>query len=435
MIDVYTWGEIRNTVAQFHPELVKRIDHISPSDSYKIYKVRYPFGATILDNSVLHVPLPTGEVVSIDDPRVDKQIRHDLFRARIIPWGIVLNRSIELYQIIGSRIVPFMKMESGHIFGIAVLKRDQTAHYIKLLWNISAGGHSIQVLPKISCQRYFDKVKQHYQLSCEMPKDPSEHWQMIKELANHSAFPEPWYVEVLFFTEDWTEKLSDIAWSPLSDYLFRLLSNQFMHVRLANVYNNELSNALKNYRLKANPYLLDIAEHLYHMAFFKTYPGLAFAKDSNALPLQGLQTVLNDIYRLEYTPTILCLEYFNGKDNNTLYYSLQFSTLLTNTPNSTASLSKRSTLIELKTLMDRTYSKVYRYFKDEATFAKAINQNVTFDFLHTHPSLDGLLLVDDIEKQDSTIINEVKKFGKPFAKTSPFLRGCVRLMPQILDKK
>lgn len=426
MIETLHWDEARKYVLDARPDFAKEIDLVCPSDDLKIYKISYPFGATILDGGVLYVPLHKGGgVVPIYDKRVNKTVRNDLFSAKTIPVGLLLNHSLELYQIICNRVIPYSIMKTGKIFGLSVMKRDSTDEYVRRIWNMTAGVRSVYVLPKISILRSFERVSTMYSLSCKVPNSLSEQWPFIYELTNKDNFPEAWKVDILFFSESWLRRLRNGSWPSLKLYFYDQYYNDNTSTRIRSVFEPIFTNALAQCNLKPNPYIIQTVKHLYEI-MFGNFPAYKFASDSTSLPLQGLQQVLNDVYRINYAPSILNLDYFNrNESDSSFYYSLGFPTGANEMPKTIHDRGKLFDLQEIRNVVGRTWEKMRQHDSD-TKIIQEIDRSVQLDYFHKNKA-KGLQPTDKIATFEPVVRKETKQFDRPFCTTSPFIRGCIRI--------
>ncbi len=429
-IEKLTWKQARDDVVKANPQLANEIDKIDPGNDFLLIKARYPFGATILDKGVLHLPTDNQQLLSIDNPDLDPEIRESLTYAQTMPMGVVLNNSIELFLLEGRRVVPFSLMRTGKIFALwTVLEIMQSAH-LGHIWSITAGARSLIMLPKISDVTYYKKLKREFNLFSSVPKDFLDEWEVFKELAQCATFPEPWSVEVLFFSGKWLENQKDPKWRLLRSYLMETAWHETAYLRNQVVLDFAFSCALEAKNLKPNPYLTDTVKHLYSIGT-GTYPAFIVAHDESAGPIRALQTVFNNIYSLKYSPTMLHPGYFSAEDpQRPCYYSLAVPTLVVFSPKSKKITSKLEDLREIKHVMNG----ISTYLLEDKL--KLVNTPIykwakNIDYSYFHSEMDSRELIlnsSEITMGDSMLVSELKKYPeKSFCASSPFLRGCIRI--------
>ncbi len=169
-MQVLTWQDVREDVLKVNPGLVEYVDEINPSKSFRIYKVRYPFGSYILKTGMLQLVNDKGKVVNALDDSISKQIQSDLIYTPNMPIGVVLNRTIELYWKLDNNIITYNLMRPGRIFSLyaSLLKPGESAHD-GMMWNITAGVRSLMLLPKISDASGFKRLKKEFNLTAPRP--------------------------------------------------------------------------------------------------------------------------------------------------------------------------------------------------------------------------------------------------------------------------
>ncbi len=429
-LEKLTWKEARADVARANPNLAREIDKLDPGDEYLIFKARYPFGSKILDKGVLHLPGKNQQLLSIDNPDLDPVVKSALSYAQTMPMGVVLNNSIELHLMESNRAVTFSLMRTGKIFALwTVLEISQSAH-LGHVWNITAGARSLMMLPKISDITFYKKLKREFDLFSSMPKEFLDQWEIFKELSQSPLFPEPWSVEVLFFSGKWLENRTDPNWQLFRQFLMETAWHETAYLRNQVMVDFAFSCALEAKNLKPNPYLTDTVKHLYSMGI-GAYPGFVVAKDSIAAPIRGLQAIFTDTYNLRYSPTMIQPGYISSTSTEEpCYYSLAVPGLMVFSPKSRKFNSKLEDLREIRHIMHGVSS----YLLEDKL--KLMNtpiykwaKNVEYGYFHSEAdSKESIRNAGEIEKRDSALKDELQKYPrKPFCATSPFLRGCIRI--------
>ena len=430
MVEKLTWKQARKAVMAVNPELAREIDKLDPGDDYLLIKARYPFGCNILDKGVLHIPTQDGQVCRISDSNVDPKIKGELAYAKTMPIGVVLNRVIELYLTVYDRIIPFSMMAQGKIFALwSALEISESAH-LGRVWSIMAGARSLIMLPKISDVQFYKKVKREFGLRSQAPHNLLDQWNVFSELAQHPEFPDPWFVELLFFTEKWMQNHKDEKWKLFQHFLMKTSWHETAYLRNQVVTDFAFSCALAEKNLKPNPYLTDTVKHLYSIGI-GAYPGFVMAEDNLAAPVSSFQEIFSTVYNLRYFPTMVHGGYFSASDpKKPCYYSLEFPTLMTFSPKSRQNSSKREDLREIAHLM--TGIKAY-LLEDKLGLANTPIEKwakrTNYHYFHTEPDeREAILDSSKIVGEDKTLEGEHKKYNdKAFCASSPFLRGCVRI--------
>lgn len=430
-IQILTWKQVRKDVQQLNPELTKLIDELEPTDEYVIYKLKCPWGKHLLHEGILYLPNSEGVWVKVDDPSIDPKIADDLLYNITMPLGMVMKNSIELYIDVLDRVIPFVFMPEGKLFGLWVsLHQDKsTSNHTGKISNIVSGSRSALFLPKISDAAAFKKLKKIFGLQCRVPETLIDQWNLLCELSRHQEFPQQWDTEVIYFSKKWLEPRDDVAWKLFKNHLLESAWEGSSYLRNQVIFDLAFSCALEEKNLKPNPYLTDTVKHLFAIGQ-NIYPGYEVAVDNSALPLDAFQKIFDEIYGLRYKPTMLIPGYLNEDPLASIYYSLEVPTLMAFSPRSRKVTNKFEELREIKDIMQRTidYLREDQLRLKQTPLHRLINE-VSFEYYHTDEDhYNETLQTIELPKVDQKIILENQKFGnKEFCDTSPFLRGCIRL--------
>ncbi|HLX54593.1 MAG TPA: hypothetical protein VKR58_11660, partial [Aquella sp.] len=312
-LKIMTWKQVRKEVKSVDPQFASIIDDLNLNDEYKIYKAEYPWGQHIFKNGILHLQNNHGKWVRLDDPSIDPSIAEDLSYNLGMPLGMVLKNSIELYTEALGRIIPFVFMPQGMIFGLWVsLSLDKySTNFTGRTSNIVAGSRSAMLLPKISDAIAFKRLKKAFGLQCKMPETLTDQWPVFAELARHQEFPEKWTASVIYFSKKWLELKNDISWKVFRCYLLDTAWIKTSYLRNQIVSDLALSCALEERNLKPNPYVTDTIKHLFTI-WQDGYPAYEIATDNLVMPLAALQDIFVNVYGLKYQPTFLVPGYLNS---------------------------------------------------------------------------------------------------------------------------
>ena len=245
---VGSWADFRDSLAAVNKDLVKVIDQIDPDPSLKLYKISYPYGSEIIKFGDFFVPNDSGQLVQIGDSSLPAQVNQDLsYNARSLPIGVLMKNSIEVYIENQDKSLPLLGYKNyiGKLFGLyRVLNTQSSFRVPNALWNLSAGSRSIFMLPKISNEVAHTKINKLINHSLENknknnnnnnnftnnsnpPRNLSEQWQVFSRLYQSGAVEQfcqkNWDVEIIFFSNDWFQKLKDHSWGFFYNHLYRNL--------------------------------------------------------------------------------------------------------------------------------------------------------------------------------------------------------------------
>jgi len=427
------WEDVRDEVKKVNPEFATAIDAVSPDKNLPLYVANYSYGMPYVKDGVFHVPNEQGEVVRIDDSSIASEVRIDLSYAINMPLSLLLDKTIEIYMESSQKFGVFKTRLPGRIFALwALLQPLNTASNSGgSAWQLISGERCLITLPKISQIGGFQRLKKEFNLKLNKPpKNLTEQNELFTALANSAKHTNDWYSKILFFTQPWFEKLQDLSWRSLKYYLLETAWLDTSDLRGANVVNFSFSQALDAKNLKPNPYLCDIVKHLYCIGNGE-YPSFRLAVDESAAPIRLFQSMLIDVYGLDYAPIMFHQAHMSSVDNvHSLYYSLEWPCLMTFSPKSRKALNKLLDLREIKHILEATQE----FFRADSLKLKGnplydMFTKTKFEFFHSKPDkfdeIQDSLLLSNI---DPELQKELAKYpGKKFCRNSLFLSGCIRI--------
>lgn len=426
-----TWDKARKLLIKMIPDLVKIIDKISPSSEYKLYKVKYPFGATIFDKNESYLPTIDGNHVSFNDPSLPKALIKNLSYnpETSNPVGIVLDKFSEFYLTVGNRIMPYSIVKPGELIGLARIldnadnKFIDSKHLSFFMWELTSGARSILMLPKITENISYSRLKKAYDLTIDKPQNYENHWEVFREIAQKSN--SEWKSEFLFFSNNWFSKLEDVAWIELYNYF--LNSNRRSYGYWRNILSWQITfNMIEQERnLRLSSYTLDTAKHLFAIAS-GVFPGFEPATDDNSAPIALIKDAYINEYGLaNYYPTIMQPAHFNLDSNNPVYYSINYPTLAQCDPQAFTGKSAITLLDQLQHVIKTYKSSIAKNEFARATSLYTAAELVNFSYYHSDPeSYTNINSTDAIAQEDERFLNNT---SRTFPKISSFLRGCVKI--------
>jgi hypothetical protein len=424
------WSEAREYVAQVRPELVEIIDQISPSKRHKIYKVKYPYGSSIVNHGVLHLPV-NGEVVSIDSDRISPELKKDLAYDGM-PIGIPIKNSIELFLRFNHSTIVSSLLKTGHVFGLWHALEPSVSSDRGSMWYITAGARSLIMLPKITEASSHKRLQSQFQIASSPPDSMYDQWNVFKEISERADSHDHWHVELLFFSNSWLEHKTDPLWMTFYHALLQRAWYHSAFARNKEMYDFILSVAYQQSNLKPDPYLADTVKYLLYMSLSKE-PAFCVPEDETAAPINAIQKAYVEIYKLKhYIPTLLQPGYFS--DTNTLYYSLQHPVLKSISPKARKEATKLFDLESLQHILlvlSRELLKNQFHQEGYAVSLYNVIKNTEFSFFHTgaKQANNSLLLPpEQLFAEDPALQKQLEQFpGRIHCENSPFLKGCIRV--------
>ena len=429
-IETTTWGHIRTKVEQVSPDVAAIFDEISPDDSFKFYQISYPFGAKIIDQSVLNVPNQKGELIPITSSEMDPAIQEQLLYCTV-PFGIILEKSLEVYWELEDRIFSVSIMETGS--GIEM----GTWEYLgaAAAYSVSAGARSLYMIPSIADNTFHKRINKHFNLSTPTPHHPYNHWQTFSDIANSANFKEDWTCEMLFLGKKWNDHLDDnsLGWQKLKNRILRKGWEHSTYGRskiLLDILWQVMVETLSRKRLKMNPYIIDILKHLVHICV-ADLPASIPAVDNIVAPISALQEVWLEIYRLqEYIPTIMRPQTLTNLQEQAAYYSLRVPTMLSSAPNFKNVASNIDDMRDLITLVNLLKEININNLKVRNTDLCNIINNINFTFFHEPRYAYGKTIKSTIvmAEEDENLMHSASPANdRVFSHNGPFCRGCVKI--------
>lgn len=431
-VDELTWKEARLLLIECNPLLVKIIDFLSPSDDYKLYKARYRFGTKIFDKSESYLPLVNGGTISFNNDLLPDYIKKNLrYNPQTgNPVGIVTKRNSEFFLTTNQGILPYSVMRPGHIFGLSRVLDALDMQHVKekqlspFLWELTAGVRSTFFLPKITENISHNKIKKKYNLTMLKPQSLSDHWTIFKDIANQCN--SSWRAEILFFSNNWFEKLTDSSWLKL--YCFFLQNNRLSY-EFWNAYISwqiTFNTIEQSKNMHFSTYTLNTARHLFAIAA-GSLPAFRPAINDDSAPIKLIQNIYISDYGLtEYCPIIMEPTNYNSAIDSPVYYSLNYPTLVQSDSANQKGLSIISMLDELRLVLAK-YKEGLKYnsLAQETSLYKTA-KNTNFSFYHHEPyGYDNVHNVIQLKEYDSRF--KTKGLLCTFPQYAPFLRGCVKI--------
>lgn len=431
-VEELSWEKARDILVKHNPDLVHIIDEISPGNEYKLYRARYPYGAKIVDKTESFLPLTNGRTISFNDLALPKSIFNNLSYnpATSNPVGIVLDKRAEFYLSLGDRVLPYMVMEPGHVFGLTRIldvldmEHNDTVHLSFFMWELVSGVRSCFMLPKVTDAVNHNHLAKKYGLLADKPQNLKDCWSVFKDIAERQNCD--WRSEFMYFSNNWFEKLEDPAWMKLYNYFLK--SNRLAYEFWRNYLSWQItfSQVEQNKNMKYPAYTLDTAKHLFGIAA-GSLPGFRPATDESAMPINLIQEAYLKGYGLtDYWPTIIEPTHFNLANRQPVYYSVNYPTLFQSDPNTIKSII--AFLDELMRVVEKYKDGISNDKLATSTSLYKTAQQIKFSFYHDKPeSYSNIHNVMLLPQQDSRFCPP-KKRGS-FPKFAHFLTGCIKIAP------
>ncbi|HVV69591.1 MAG TPA: hypothetical protein VHE99_11280 [Gammaproteobacteria bacterium] len=431
-----TWDKVRDKVMEINPALASIIDEFSPSSKYTLILASYPFGTNIRNKGELFLPTEQGQLATLDEPSISLSLRENLSYSSS-PLVLILDKSVEIYvETPEQRTIPLKLFRAGVTLGVwELLKQVPVFLRRKWNWSISAGAHTLFMLPKIMDTASHRKLQTAYHTRIHVPNNIFEQSSVFTEIFNHTADKHPWATQVLFFTKKWFEPHpKNIGWFKLQEYWAQEAWTQlhYWYNKIVLDFNWEVYMAeLVRRKIRLKPYYLDTVKHLISIGC-GVIPGFRPADDSEQVgPTQTIQSAYVNDYGLKtYIPILMYPDFLNpSSEVDMVYYSLQAPSLPEKPSEFGVYSSVLTVMRELKEYMDIFLEILDKWPKSQSLQGFDFVESVKFEYFHIEADeQNGILHTSAISETDPAFSLDAKKYGKrKFPENSPFFKGCIRI--------
>lgn len=415
-IQILDWASIRRSVQVVNADLAKYIDDFDPSKEFHFIKVSYRFGQSILKNGRLQLPVSKEDTAFLNDNRIPVKLKRSLGYCAL-PMSLLLNKKAEVFYESENRVMPTKVLGKGSMMGLWEAFDPAPKVFAENVWNITAGARSLFVLPKVSNQLAHKQLQRAYGLNAYPPSHMLHHHQIFKEIAAKDDKNE-WVLDVIFFGEKWAalQDMPSLESLKLNHYLLKEAWKQSYNCRNNMAFNMSwelFSKAVSERNMKPKPLIVNTLKHLLAIndGF---YPGYGPAINEEAAPVQLIRDAYCNIYQSKADPTLM--EPFHlASVQRPAYYSFQLPSLLENAPgvhgkNIIIDLRELKVLMEMLQVSFEENCLQFSYFHP--------NEDVAYGIEHSRK-------IFDIDPNFQ--IQAEAHSPCDFAKSSPFLKGCVQI--------
>ncbi len=435
VIQELTWKEIRGQVRQVSPELSQVIDKLNPGSKYTVFKVRYPYGSSVLKNGNLFLPCDNGEFISLVDADISPGIQEKLgYNLPSPPVMLVLNNTFELCLPLQERIIPYFILAPGGLLGfwqvLDACEKSGKSFDPSGMWEITAGARSMFMLPKISEELRHDKLQRVFGFSEEKPRDFSMHWHIFRSLYKHPSFETQWEAEVLFFSKEWFTHLHDSAWKDLKLYFLEFNWRDSGFWRGLYAWDMIFSRIQWARRIKPSAYHSDIVKHLCAIAMGAVV-GFTAASDDSLGPIKRIQEIYENIYGLKtwYPVIMIPKPFLLNESSRPVYYSLQYQTAFSLSTKTKERASIIQDLYAVYSTLEKYLQELKKdYLSIKSTPLYDLIDKINFDFFHSDTSDYSKIKSSSlIPIEDKNFSDVVLSAEKKFPINSLFFNGCIKI--------
>lgn len=426
-VEEVKWSEVKDEVYKVNPELAEKCDNVNQCGKYSLFKIKYPYGAYIVNRGEFHLPTKDGKLIPINDSRIPEFLKKKL-RYSHIPLSLIINSLSEVFVQIQNRIVSPNVLLTGELFGLFELMHmlNQTSSLDMPIWNVSAGARSTVMIPSISDTVGHNRIKKKLGVDIYAPYSLSDHWQTFVDI-NKYSHNSNWNNSILVFSNEWFLQPNDLGYSGFYNYLVNQCWKQFQLLEDFTDFSLLWSffiHAINLRNLKPRSYLIDTVRHL---ILISKGSAIAFkpSTDDTGLPMNLIQQIyVNDYNLKDYIPNIMQPAKFTK--NSKVYYSLSFPTLFNSSPYCRNPPSIIEDQREIKRLLDILINTIHQIENHSVNSLK----NIKFELFHSGNDPFGQILSSKIISEDDARFLEYNSNGKEarvFCSSSSFFNGCIAI--------
>lgn len=425
--EVISWQEALPRLKSVNSEFARLISGLELNANNTFIKITYGYGDKIYKGGILYVPVQ-GKLWPITSSVVPRNIRDALSYHRI-PLGITINKTLEGYlNSTKGLIIPHSIYNSGDLIGtISNLSKDKY-NWCSPYWNLTAGNRSLYLLPKITSERGYSRLKKTYGLTMQKPRLLGEQHIVYKCMNRRNSDEPIWRAEIFFLTKDWF-KSTMRAYMDFILYLYKLAWKMTENLRLNQYFYYEISNVLNDCYLKPNPYVIDILLYLHGISVGQ-HAGFFISQTDKSGPVKFLQNALTEVYKLKHAPIFIEANIYKNPKEVSAYFSFALQTLVRYTPRSRNS-SRIVDLLELADLVNRV--KRYKDYTPNITHDIIEQWLLKTNFQYFH--VDTININNDIIQPSERLINYDSAFVEyrqqyphlDLPTTSSFFRGLIKI--------
>lgn len=322
------WRDVRLTVKEIAPDMFVAIERLNPDDSYRLFRVRYPFGTQMFaEDGVCQIPNKKGQLIPLNDASVAQDIQDALgYRLFYLPMSLILSGQVNLFVEKTEHHINISNVyKQGFMTSLRSVLDPPSSYQARKLWRMTAGPRVPFMLPSISDAASFNRLKKYFNLKIDKPKDQKDHWKLFVEIANHKEFKQTWSTDLLFFSNKWLEPQDTDEWRLFHYALLQRGWAMSTYERNSVSVNNLWASFLATLRnKKATDYVLATVRHIIEASLGHAPLYQVAAGDDAEGPFNELTTVFLDIYGLEkYTPLIMVPDIYDYRSGEPAYIPLK----------------------------------------------------------------------------------------------------------------
>lgn len=434
MIEDFSWLECRDLVKDIAQDLVDIIDQLSPDQSYRIYKIRYPYGASIIDKQgIFNLPTYDKYTVPINSKEVPALMRENLgYNQFSVPVSLILAGKTQMFTDISDNSIETCALYSiGDLLLFTHDFDEKSSYFARRFWQMTSGVRTPILLPGISDSILFERLRRHFNLDLIKPQSQKDHWKLFVELANHRLFPEKWYTELLVFSARWFENSEDPNWKAFRLTLLERAWRKCEYSRnIASI--NQLwklfFSSLRN--KKACNFVLGMVKQIIEASIGQNVSYFASDGECASGPFNTLVEIFLDIYGLnKHAPILMLPDIYHFNHDRSHYIPIQLPAKSAGQIKGHSYGNLISDTREIKCVLQQFVKKVTsgEIPVEDTIFAEL--PNLEYLFYHSDRDKFGELLSSKYSMDDEPVMKKWLKHprNRKLAYRSDFMRSFVKL--------
>lgn len=424
------WNEVRDSVYEVNSDLAEVADKLNPNSEYKVYEASYNYGDLILDEGLLTLPTSDGFTVPLEDALVPGYLKKSLSYSSA-PIGVIISNMVEVFIESDSDVIPLVILGPGRVLGLLETLDPVGTYCLRHIWSSCAGARSVYMLPKISDKISHGRLQRELGITIDSPKNYFDHFNIFKTISRSPNFSKnKWKMKILFFSEKWFEL------DAFNEYLRHFMIQCSSYARNKSTFDvlwHFFSKELTGKGKKPNPYVLDTLKHVVKILIGMA-PGYApVCNDETRGPLDEIQKIYLDFYRLGSAPTIMAPYHFTAGEQqySPVIHSMNNPGMFETIPKMRETESLITDLVQASSLFRDFYElgKSGKLKIRQTILEKMFNQTELF-FYHASPgnSYSEIKLSSDLPKIDEKFISYSKSNENnnlKFADNGEFVKSCI----------
>ncbi len=291
IVQIQTWNDVKNDVKKINPDLYDAIDVCSPPDEMKIKRCQLPFGYVLGDNKYYYSPQEDGTVKNEN--------------GMLFPFGIILDKCVEVYMQDTDRTIPRNIYEKGEIFPktVTFMKESEykdIGHTFSPFTSIVGTFNNIYLPFQQKGTGVYDILTDIGETKRYSLDSAYEQACLIRRISNH--LNPKWHAEILLFEDKWIYSIAnDHKYLPIRYYILKESSylqssmNMFFYMRYS------IGDIEKKTNLPIGSMSLDIFKNII-LTLTGLNSGFSPTENETYLPYSTLRDYLESTYKSKTAP-------------------------------------------------------------------------------------------------------------------------------------